>query len=87
MRRRCRCRCHPLPAWTCVRARRERDRLYERAEAVADLLAHLGDQLKGAISDVNDSTGALRPAAAAEGTTVRNLPQPERQPTPLLPSP
>jgi hypothetical protein len=41
----------------CVILRcRERDRLYGRAEKVAGLLAHLGDQLKDAIADVNEST-------------------------------
>lgn len=35
----------------------ERDRLYERAERVGALLSHLGEQLKEAIADVNDSTG------------------------------
>lgn len=34
----------------------ERDRLYERAERVGALLSHLGEQLKEAIADVNDST-------------------------------
>ena len=43
----------PCPFCRC----RERDRLYERAEKVASLLSHLGDQLKEAIADVNDSTG------------------------------
>lgn len=41
-------------AWP--RVRRERDRLYERAEKVGALLSHLGEQLKEAIADVNDST-------------------------------
>lgn len=34
----------------------ERDRLYERAERVGALLSHLGEQLKEAIADVNEST-------------------------------
>lgn len=41
--------------------RSERDRLYERAEKVGALLANLGEQLKEAIADVNDSTGGWGP--------------------------
>lgn len=37
---------------------RERDRLYERAEKVGGLLVKLGEQLKEAIADVNESTAA-----------------------------
>lgn len=52
---------HALP-------RSERDRLYERAERVGALLSHLGEQLKEAIADVNDSTGGrLRQCGSAHG--------------------
>jgi nuclear pore complex protein Nup62 len=53
---------------------RERDRLYERAEKVAALLSHLGEQLKEAIADVNDSTAAsLGDSATPLGKAVRVL--------------
>lgn len=53
---------------------RERDRLYERAEKVGALLSHLGEQLKEAIADVNDSTSAsLGDTAAPLGKAVRIL--------------
>lgn len=53
---------------------RERDRLYERAEKVGGLLGHLGEQLKEAIADVNDSTAAsLGDAATPLGKAVRIL--------------
>lgn len=47
----------PLCALCCAVWCRERDRLYERAEKVGALLANLGEQLKEAIADVNESTG------------------------------
>lgn len=43
-----------LPPAPSIRS--ERDRLYERAERVGALLSHLGEQLKEAIADVNEST-------------------------------
>ncbi|KAL4858789.1 Nuclear pore complex protein NUP62 [Chlorella vulgaris] len=53
---------------------RERDRLYGRAEKVAGLLAHLGDQLKDAIADVNESTSAtLGDTTTPLGKAVRIL--------------
>lgn len=53
---------------------RERDRLYERAERVGALLSHLGEQLKEAIADVNDSTAAsLGDTATPLGKAVRIL--------------
>lgn len=54
--------------------RRERDRLYERAEKVGALLSHLGEQLKEAIADVNDSTGGRRVRGAGSIGTVCRAP-------------
>lgn len=46
---------------------RERDRLYERAEKVGGLLVKLGEQLKEAIADVNESTGDSAFRSACNG--------------------
>jgi len=54
---------HPSAPAPC----RERDQLYERAEKVGALLTHLGEQLKEAIADVNDSTGGCEGAGGQAG--------------------
>lgn len=64
---------------------RERDRLYERAEALGATLAMLGEQLKEAIADTNSSAGE-QPRARGRGlgaqagpmTVLTLLPTPPR---------
>ena len=50
-----------------------RDRLYERAEALAASLAALGDDLRAAVDDVNAGAGADGPPATPLAKAVRIL--------------
>jgi len=52
----------------------QRDALYERAERISSALCRIGDDLKGAIVDLNDSAAAaLPPENSPVGTIIRIL--------------